>query len=244
MKSHFDSMGEETSDQDCGIKQPPLELPFPVHSQVIELPDPASVKLSCPDVRNCILHRKSRRKYSSESVTLQEISFMLWATQGVRKIVPAYSKTGKATLRTVPSAGARHPFETYLAVSNVDGIEPGIYRYSALNHTLAYLFQEENLQTKLTKASVGQSFVGNAPVTFIWSCKPYHGEWRYMGESHKVMLLDAGHVCQNLYLAAEALQLGMVAIGAYSQKLIDELLHLNGEEEFVIYYAPAGRVES
>lgn len=244
MKSHFDSMGTEVSDQNSEVKQPPLELPFPVHSQLIKLPDPSGTPLLNQDIRNCIHDRKSRRKYSEESVSLEELSFMLWATQGIRKIVPIRDNTGMVSLRTVPSAGARHPFETYLAVNNVSELQPGIYRYSALEHSLVYLFSVDNLDTKLTEASVGQSFVGNAPVTFIWSCKPYLGEWRYMGESHKVMLLDAGHVCQNMYLAAEALKLGTVGIGAYSQKLIDELLHLDGEEEFVIYYAPVGRYSS
>jgi SagB-type dehydrogenase family enzyme len=133
------------------------------------------------------------------------------------------------------------PSETYLAVNNVTGLEPGIYRYSALNHSLVFHRKVDGLGIKLTEASVGQSFVGKAPVVFIWSCKPYLGEWRYMGESHKVMLLDAGHVCQNLYLSAEALGLGTVGIGTYSQKLIDKLLQLDGEEEFVVYFAPVGK---
>ncbi len=242
MRSHFDSMEGEVSDQSKGIEQPPLEIEPPENAPVTVLPEPAGVRLSSEGIRQCILERKSRRKYTEDPLTPEEISFLLWASQGVKKVVPAYTKTGKATLRTVPSAGARHPFETYLAVSKVNGLKPGIYRYSALNHTLVFLNSPEGLGVKLTEASVGQSFVGNAPAVFIWACKPYLGEWRYMGESHKVMLLDAGHVCQNLYLAAEALGLGTVGIGAYSQKLIDELLNLDGEEEFVVYYAPVGRV--
>lgn len=243
MRSHFDSMGDEISDQIKGVEQPSLEIPVPENSKKVALPEPAETELVNQNIRECVLERQSRRKYTNEPVTIEEISFMLWATQGVKKVVPAYSKTGQATLRTVPSAGARHPFETYLAVNSVQGLEPGIYRYSALSHTLALISSPDGLGIKLTEASVGQSFVGNAPAVFIWSCKPYLGEWRYMGESHKVMLIDAGHVCQNLYLAAEALGLGTVGIGAYSQKLIDKLLNLDGEEEFVVYYAPVGKPE-
>lgn len=242
MRSHFDSMEGEVSDQNRGVEQPPLEIPLPAEEDVIHLPDPVTAGLQKDGIRQCILERKSRRKYTEQPLSLEEVSFLLWSTQGVKKVVPAYNG-GKATLRTVPSAGARHPFETYLAVNGVTGLEQGIYRYSALNHSLAHLFAVDGLGVRLTEASVGQSFVGGAPVVFIWSCKPYLGEWRYMGESHKVMLIDAGHVCQNLYLAAEALDLGTVGIGAYSQKLIDELLKLDGEEEFVVYYAPVGRIE-
>ena len=198
MKSHFDSMDGEVSDQSRGVEQPPLEIEPPAGAPVISLPEPVTTDLSSEGIRECILERKSRRKFDGEPLTDEEVSFMLWATQGVKKVVPAYTKTGKATLRTVPSAGARHPFETYLAVNSVKGLNPGIYRYSALNHTLVFLSEPEELEAKLTKASVGQSFVGSAPAVFIWACKPYLGEWRYMGESHKVMLIDAGHVCQNL----------------------------------------------
>ncbi len=243
MRSHFDSMEGEVSDQNRGVEQPPLEIPQPEDANTIHLPDPVTAGLQKDGIRQCILERKSRRKYTEQPLSLEEVSFLLWSTQGVKKVVPAYNG-GKATLRTVPSAGARHPFETYLAVNGVVGLEQGIYRYSALNHSLTHLLDVEGLGVRLTEASVGQSFVGRAPVVFIWSCKPYLGEWRYMGESHKVMLIDAGHVCQNLYLAAEALGLGTVGIGAYSQKLIDELLKLDGEEEFVVYYAPVGRIES
>lgn len=243
MRSHFDSMNGEVSDQNRGLEQPPLEKGIPENAEVTALPEPDSANLAKGGIRECMLDRKSRRRYKPESLTLQEISFLLWATQGVKKVVPAYTKTGRATLRTVPSAGARHPFETYIAANQVDGLKPGIYRYSALSHSLVFLKSPEGLGTRLTEASVGQVFVGNAPAVFIWSCKPYLGEWRYMKESHKVMLIDAGHVCQNLYLGAEALGLGTVAIGAYSQKLADALLDLDGKEEFVVYYAPVGRIE-
>jgi SagB-type dehydrogenase family enzyme len=242
MRSHFDSMGDERSDQDAGVPQPPLEKQIPESAAVVPLPRDFSAVLKKSDVLRCMEERVSRRKYTDAPLTLEEISFIAWSTQGVKKTVPAYTKTGRATLRTVPSAGARHPFETYLAVSGVTGLEAGIYRYSALNHSLVFHKKVDGLGIRLTEASVGQSFVGHAPAVFIWACKPYLGEWRYMGESHKVMLLDAGHICQNMYLAAEALGLGTVGIGAYSQRLMDGLLGLDGEEEFVVYYAPVGRV--
>ncbi|HOP26138.1 MAG TPA: SagB/ThcOx family dehydrogenase [Candidatus Sabulitectum sp.] len=244
MRSHFGVESGEVSDQNIGVDQPPLEKPDEPGMEETVLPDPVTAGLQKNGIRECILERKSRRKFFDDPLNLEELSFLLWSTQGVKKVVPAYTKTGRATLRTVPSAGARHPFETYLAVNRVEGLEPGIYRYSPLRHSLLYSGSVDGLGIRLTEASAGQGFVGAAPVVFIWSCRPYLGEWRYMGESHKVMLIDAGHVCQNLYLAAEALGLGTVAIGAYSQELMDDLLQLDGEDEFVVYCAPVGRVES
>ena len=244
MKSHFDSeafAGEE-SDQKLGIEPPAVEIESPEGAKVIPLPEPGLLPPKS-DISMCILERKSRRNFTDESLSTEELSYMLWATQGVKEIIPAYRNTGKVTIRTVPSAGARHPFETYLAINDVTGIDQGIYRYSSLNHNLVFLFNVTEMQDKLTRAAAGQSFVGNAPVVFFWACKPYLGEWRYKGESHKAMLLDAGHVCQNLYLAAESLNLGTVAIAAYSQEKVDDLLKLDGKDEFVVYLAPVGRVE-
>ncbi len=245
MKSHFDAPKflEEKSDQDRGVNPPPVESRILPDAVEIALPLYDSVKAIKPGLANCILDRVSRRKYTTGSITLEELSFLLWATQGVKKTINAYKNRGTVTFRTVPSAGARHPFETYLAINRVTGVKPGIYRYSALRHSLIFLFQENNIGEKLTTAAAGQSFTGEAPVVFFWACRPYMGEWRYKGESHKAMLLDAGHVCQNLYLAAESLQLGTVAIAAYSQGKVDDLLHLDGVDEFVVYLAPVGRVK-
>lgn len=245
MKSHFDSeafSGEE-SDQSIGVEPPPVEIKPPDGAKIIALPEQNAATVKS-DITRCILDRKSRRKYTDESLTIQELSYLLWATQGLRKAIPAYDNRGTITLRTVPSAGARHPFETYLAISNVLGIEPGIYRYSVLNHNLVFLFTVADMPGKITSAAVGQSFAGAAPVVFFWACKPYMGEWRYKGESHKAMLLDAGHVCQNLYLAAEALNLGTVAIAAYSQEKVDDLLKLDGIDEFAVYLAPVGKLDT
>jgi SagB-type dehydrogenase family enzyme len=245
MKSHFDAPEflEEESDQVRGVTPPPVESQALPDAVEIALPRYNSAKTVKTDLAECILDRVSRRKYTAGSITLEELSFMLWATQGVKKTISAYSNRGTVTYRTVPSAGSRHPFETYLAINNVTGVKPGIYRYSALKHTLIFQFQVNNIEEKLTAAAVGQSFTGEAPVVFFWACRPYMGEWRYKGESHKAMLLDAGHVCQNLYLAAESLNLGTVAIAAYSQSKVDDLLQLDGTDQFVVYLAPVGRVK-
>jgi SagB-type dehydrogenase family enzyme len=151
-------------------------------------------------------------------------------------------KVNFATFRTVPSGGARHPFETYLAVNRVKGLRKGIYRYLALEHKLIYLFDVENLEDKITEVTDGQSFIGKAAVVFMWSCIPYRSEWRYDIAAHKTLLQDSGHLCQNLYLACEAIGCGTVAVGAYNQKAMDEFLRLDGEDEFVIYVAPVGKI--
>ena len=224
---------------DQELAKPCLPVEKPISTDVLQIPLPAFSHdiLKKPDILSVLQDRISRRVFKKTSLELEALAFLLWATQGVRKVVPV--KNGKASLRTTPSAGARHPFETYLVVRNVTGLEKGIYRYLPLENTLAFL-KPGDFSNETIEACAYQRFCGLAPVTFFWSVLPYRTEWRYAYISHKVIALDAGHVCQNLYIACEALGLGTCAIGAYDQEKADQLLNLDGSEEFVLYIAPVG----
>jgi SagB-type dehydrogenase family enzyme len=224
-----------SSDQRNGKPQPPLEKPVP-ESDLITLPHYSKAILVDKDITSLILNRKSRRLFSDEEIAPEALSYILWATQGIKKIMP----NNYATLRTVPSAGARHPFETYLYVRRVTGIAQGIYRYVSSKHSLC-LVETGDYSTSLSEACFDQDFVGKSAVTFVWSVIPYRTEWRYNLNSYKPILLDAGHVCQNLYLACEALGLGTCAIGAYSNSKVNSIFQLDGTEEFAIYISPVGR---
>jgi SagB-type dehydrogenase family enzyme len=124
----------------------------------------------------------------------------------------------------------------------VDRLESGIYRYLPLDHSLVHVREIDNLPAHLTASTHGQDFSGQAAVTFIWTGIPARTEWRYAEASYKVIALDAGHVCQNLYLACEAIGAGTCAIAAYNQTLVDDLLGVDGDEEFSIYMAPVGKI--
>ena len=238
LRSKFPKMREEPTDQRLGLPQPPLQKAYAPDALLIDLPSPREVALGPTDLFELIERRQSRREYSDKPITLQELSFLLWATQGVKRIV----RDGFATLRTVPSGGSRHAFETYLAVNRVVGLEPGIYRYLALEHKLIHVSSPPDLPAKVGKACFGQDFAGTAAAVFFWSCIPYRCEWRYAVAAHKTLAQDSGHACQNLYIACEALGLGTVAIGSYHQEMADALCGLDGTDEFVIYAAPVGRV--
>ena len=101
--------------------------------------------------------------------------------------------------------------------------------------------RDEAIAEKITEAAFHQDWIANAAVVFVWTTIPYRMEWRYDLAAHRVILLDAGHVCQNLYLACEAIGAATCAIAAYDQDLIDWLLGLDGKDEFVIYMAPVGK---
>ena len=89
---------------------------------------------------------------------------------------------------------------------------------------------------------MGQRFAATGAVLFVWATVPHRMEWRYLQAAHRVILLDAGHVCQNLYLACEAIHAGTCAIAAYDQEAMDELIQVDGEDQFTLYLAPVGKI--
>ena len=233
-------MGGIESDQQKGVSPPPLQRPYPQDVALVDLFSPEEFSVGNRPLIDVIKSRRSRRQFSDEPLTLEELSFLLWATQGVQRV----SENKVNTLRTVPSAGARHPFETYLVVNRVRGLDSGLYRYLPLNHKIYPLLEvDREFLQRLTEATLGQSFIGEGAVVFVWTIVPYRAEWRYLIWAHKAAALDAGHVCQNLYLACESIDAGTCAVAAYDQKKMDALLGVDGMEEFTIYLAPVGKVK-
>ena len=233
-KTKYRHMGP--SDQSQGLPQPPLVQPAPPDARVIDLPDPATVPVKKIDLTEAINARVSVRKYAGIPLGLGELSYLLWSTQGVRQVTPR-----PATLRTVPSAGSRHPFETYILVNRVEGLASGIYRFLAIEHKLVEVDLAEGVAERIVAASLNQRFIVNAAVTFIWVAVAYRSYWRYHERSYRYMHLDAGHVGQNLYLAAQAVDCGVCVVGAYDDDALNAALGLDGVEEFVIYMAAAGK---
>jgi len=226
------------TDQRQGKKPPPIEKPYEVDSDRIDLITKDNWQnIASVDLISAIEKRRSHRHFKEEPLTLEELSFLLWATQGIRK------KSDEAhAFRTVPSAGCRHALETYLCVLNITGLEMGIYRYLPVEHQLLVVSRNRNLKDDIVTATFYQAFIGQAPVTFIWTTIPYRMEWRYNIAAHKVIAIDSGHVCQNLYLASTAINGGTCAVGAYHQELMDNLLGVDGENEFAMYLAVVGKI--
>ena len=228
-----------TTDQSLGVPAPPVEKPFDSNAQRTSLPSPDQwmPRIDRKDLVSAMAGRRSRRKFRSASLSMDELAFLLWATQGIRQPVHAYF-----AYRIVPSAGARHCFETYLFAMRVDGLSQGLYRYLPLENELLWVSAVEDMEKRLSRACLGQDFVAKGAATFVWAAVPYRMEWRYALAAHRVILIDAGHVCQNLYLACEAIHAGTCAVGAYDQEQLDELLGIDGTDEFAVYLAPVGKI--
>lgn len=228
------------SDQDKKLPVPAPQKEYSKNDQLVELIEPGQFQIGTITLIDVIKRRRSRRKFTKQSLTLEELSFLLWATQGIQQKKRVFGAMG--TLRTVPSGGARHPFETYLVVNNVDGLKAGLYRYIPIKNKLHYLRTESFLSKKVATACCRQKWLDNGAVIFIWTVIPYRTEWRYTLIAAKTIAQESGHICQNLYLACEAVGAGTCAVGAYYQKEMDGLIGVDGENEFVVYIAPVGKI--
>jgi len=219
-----------------GKTQPPLELSVPENGKIISLPKADSIQFPAMDVRTAIDTRVSVRRYTESSLTLEELSYLLWCTQGIRK-----TTSRPVTLRTVPSAGARHAFETYLLINRVDGIAPGLYRYIASQQALLVIDLSSTIHEKISAACFSQKMVEGDAVTFIWVAVVERMAWRYGERGYRYLHLDAGHVCQNLYLAAEPIDCGVCAVAAFEDNDLNTSLKLDGKSLFSIYLATVGK---
>jgi len=227
------------TDQQLQLPQPPLtKAPMRGEDARTALPRNFEDLQLKNDLLALLRDRHSSRVYTGESMSLLQLSFLLWATQGIKSV------RGKsyATLRTVPAGGARHAFETYLVVRNVEGLVPGAYHYLPFEHALEYLHAVENDSETITRSLCGQAWGGKANVVFYWSMVAYRCEWRYGISAHRPALMDIGHVGENLYLACTGAGLGTCGVAAFSHDLCCELFELDGNDEYPVYTMPVGTV--
>jgi SagB-type dehydrogenase family enzyme len=226
----------DPSAQSRGRAQPPLQIDTFKDRDLIELPAPETLSIPTVDLRKAVERRRSVRRYSRSPLSAEELSFLLWCSQGVEEVIP-----GSATFRTVPSAGARHALETYLLINNVQALAPGLYWYSALRHGLVLIDDSAGSADELASACLGQRFVARSAATFAWTAASIRMTWRYSERGYRYLFLDAGHACQNLYLAAEAVGCGVCAIAAFSDDAVDRYLRIDGEQQFTLYLAAVGK---
>jgi SagB-type dehydrogenase family enzyme len=236
----WDDWTKTETDQRKGVAVPSPQKSFPQDAPLVDLMVPEDLTVGQMPLIEAIRRRRSHRRYTKQPLTLEELSFLLWATQGLSEAVTEQGEIVR-TYRTVPSGGARHPFETYLLVRRVEGLQPGLYRYLPVQHKLLLVDASEDLTDAVHEAARRQ-MVKTSAVVFIWTVIPYRTEWRYAMLSPKIIAQDSGHLCQNLYLACEAIGAGTCAIGAYDQAKIDPILGVDGRDEFTIYMATVGKI--
>jgi len=191
-------------------------------------------------VEKALANRRSHRQFQDKSISMEHLSQILWAAYGITSPRPEPNLRGG--LRTAPSAGATYPLEIYVVAGNVEGLEPGVYRYVSEEHKLVKTVSGD-VRNELTEAALGQRMISAAPVTVFYSAIFERTTERYGERGIHYIYIELGHSAQNVYLQAEALQLGTCAIGAFTDERIREILDLP-ENEVPLYLMPLGHIDT
>ena len=212
--------------------QPPLYKTYP-ETQQVELPTPSDPSsIATMGVAAAITARRSRRRYSTQSkLSLEHLSQLLYLAQGIT--------WDEREFRTIPSSGALYPLEIYPIVQSVEGLEPGLYHHAVQQHRLERV-KPGDFSQSLVKAGLNQDFLGEAQVCFVVSGIFQRTRWKYHERAYRYVLLEAGHLGQNLYLAASALGLIVCGGGAFLDEPLNELLGIDGEAEAALYLVTVG----
>lgn len=222
-------------------REEPVHIPVAEHNAEIKLPAPE--KDSETSIEEALLERRSIREYKDEPLTLDEVSQLLWAAQGV---------TDPRGFRTAPSAGATYPLEVYVVVGNVNNLSEGVYKYKPHEHELVRV-AEGDKREELCDAALGQRWVEEGAIVIVFSAVYERTTGRYKtpvrdertGASYlrgiRYVHMEVGHAAQNVYLQAESLKLGTVVVGAFSDDKVKKIVNMP-EEERPLYIMPVGRV--
>ena len=207
---------------------PPTPTPTPAAVTTVQLPDPRLK--SEVSLEEALLKRRSIRKYANLPLTLEDVSQLLWAAQGI---------TAEWGGRTAPSAGALYPLEVYLAVGNVKNLATGVYKYKPERHELVKV-RDGDVRGELAKAALGQNCVKEAAIDIVIAAVYERTTKKYGDRGVRYTHMEAGHAAQNIYLQATALDLGMVTIGAFYDDRVKDILGML-KNETPLYLIPVGK---
>lgn len=224
--------GELPSGRSALVKRPEAIKRYPSAAR-IALPQPEEI--ASLSLGHALKTRRSVRGYAGQALSTQEVSLLLWAGQGVTSLVRGFA------LRTAPSAGALYPVETYLVVQLALGIPPGVYHYGVLGHDLE-LITAGDLRAATARAALDQGFIASAGVVFIWTAVFDRSKGKYGERAYRYIYLDAGHIAQNVALAAAALNLGSCPIAALYDDEVNALVGVDGRSESVVDMTSVGRI--
>lgn len=203
-------------------------------------PDAETISLSEPNrsvgnpIWDILSRRRSVRDYSPRPISKEELSQLLWATQGVT------ARAGQYAFRTAPSAGALYPIETYVVVNRVNDLAEGIYHYDVRGHKLEVV-RKGSFGEELAQASLGQGMLQEGAFAFVWTAIVARSKWKYRERAYRYIYMDAGHIGQNAYLAAEAMGMGCCTVGAFLDDEVNSIMGIDGKNEIAVYLCSVGK---
>ncbi len=195
----------------------------------MQLPEPR--RTGDISLEEALSRRRSVRAYAPGPVTLEEVSQLLWAAQGI---------TGENRFRAAPSAGATYPLETYVVTGDAKGLEPGLYHYEPATHSLSFV-KSGDMRAELSEASLGQPCLHSAAIVIVLSAIYERTTETYGDRGRMYVHMDVGHAAENVLLQAATLGLGSVPVGAFRTRTIAAMLGFP-ETELPLYLLPVGRL--
>ncbi len=207
---------------------------FKRYPHAVKIPLPRTWTLDEEQLTPLLQNRRSLRKYKTDPLSLEHLAYMLWASQGIT------GQAGRYLFRATPSAGALYPVETYISVHSIQGLDAGLYHFDVEHFSLDRL-TNENKADNVARACLDQKFMAQAAVVFLWTGVFRRAMSKYGDRGMRYILLDAGHICQNVMIAAEAVGCGGCPIGAFYDNEINQLLQIDGEKESILYAASVGK---
>jgi SagB-type dehydrogenase family enzyme len=227
-----------TVDMILRVPQPPLQLEVPEGSEVIRLPNPKRIKVADLQVRTAIERWHPVEFFSRSSISLKELSFLLWCTQGVRK-----NASERMMVRNVPSSGSRYPIETYFVAGEVEGLTTGLYRYLPLTHSILTERLDSDLPFAMGTASMNFKIVTRAAVTFLWVGIPYRSAWALGNRGYRSVLIEAGHICQAMIMASASIGYDVHPVDLFHDEMMIKLANLDPETQWPLYVGALGKQE-
>ncbi|TFG07308.1 MAG: SagB/ThcOx family dehydrogenase [Promethearchaeota archaeon] len=184
-----------------------------------------------------LTNRQSTRNFSQEPLSLMDLSLLLFGMEGITRAFTQFA------YRITPSAGGLYPIEIYPVVNNINDLKQGIYHYNIPEHSVE-LLKAGDFRKEVTEGCLGQRMAYNSAINFIMTAVIERSKWKYLQRCYRYIYLDCGHIGQNLYLVAEALNLGACTIGAIFDDELNKILEIDGKNETAIYVGVVGKKRS
>ena len=214
--------------------QPEVYKEYP-KAKKVELPKPkVPDNIDKMTLDQALKNRRSVRQFTREPMNIEQLSYLLWASTGIQRKELGYE------FRTAPSAGALYPIETYLVVNNVKDLPMGVYHYNIKNHELEQL-EQGDFGEALSLAALNQGICAKCAVAFVHTAIFERSKWKYKQRAYRYIYMDAGHIGENLGLAAVSLGLSSCHVGAIFDDEANKIIGVDGKTESVIYLTVVGK---
>ncbi|HEY0755350.1 MAG TPA: SagB/ThcOx family dehydrogenase [Ktedonobacteraceae bacterium] len=213
-----------------------------LHSKQFSSAQKIALPATCPEpsisLSQAIRARHSTREWQEKALSQEQLSTLLRLGAGIVRFGELGGRP--AYYHGAPSGGGRYPLEIYPVVFRVDGLEPGVYHYNVLEHALDVLYLDSEIVSSLLKSTVYPDYVEGAGVVFLMTAVFERTTLKYSDRGYRYILLEAGHVAQNICLVAEGLELGSLCLAGFYEQSIEQLLWIDGFSESLVYVVTLG----